>query len=93
VRTASEAYVRLLGPHEGLDGKAELQRPQPAARRWWVDRLAEWTAEGVDSYVVANNHYEGHAPATLRALAIELRERGVDVAAGDGRPAGQRPLF
>ena len=91
---ASSVYVRLLGPHRGLDGKAEVQRPQPEGRSFWADRLAEWDDAGVDdAYVVVNNHYEGHAPATVRALAAELRERHVEVAAGPGRPAGQQPLF
>jgi len=91
---ASSVYVRLLGPHRGLDGKADVQRPQPEGRSFWADRLAEWDDAGVDeAYVVVNNHYEGHAPATVRALAAELRERHVEVAAGPGRPAGQQPLF
>jgi uncharacterized protein YecE (DUF72 family) len=91
---ASAAYVRLLGPHRGLDGKAAVQRPQPEGRSFWADRLAEWHDAGVDeAYVIVNNHYEGHAPATVRALAAELRERHVEVAVGPGRPAGQQPLF
>jgi uncharacterized protein YecE (DUF72 family) len=91
---ASAAYVRLLGPHRGLEGKAAVQRPQPEGRSFWADRLAEWHDAGVDeAYVIVNNHYEGHAPATVRALAAELRERHVEVAVGPGRPAGQQPLF
>ena len=92
--SASPVYVRLLGPHRGLDGKAHVQRPQPESRSFWADRLVEWDDAGVDdAYVVVNNHYEGHAPATVRALAAELRERHVAVAVGPGRPAGQQPLF
>jgi uncharacterized protein YecE (DUF72 family) len=91
---SSAPYVRLLGPHHGLDGKSIVQRPQPEGRGFWVERLAEWQDAGVDdAYVIVNNHYEGHAPATVRALAAELRERRVDVAVGPGRPAGQQPLF
>jgi uncharacterized protein YecE (DUF72 family) len=91
---SSTVYLRLLGPHRGLDGKAEVQRPQPEGRDFWVERLVEWDDGGVDeAYVVVNNHYEGHAPATVRALASELRGRKLEVAAGAGRPAGQQPLF
>jgi uncharacterized protein YecE (DUF72 family) len=91
---SSSAYVRLLGPHRGLDGKAGVQRPQPEGLRFWADRLAEWDRAGVDdAYVVVNNHYEGHAPATVRTLAAALHERDVEVAVGPGRPAGQQPLF
>ena len=69
-------------------------RARQVARAWWCDRVAEWADAGVaDVYVVVNNHYEGHAPATIRALAEALVERGLDVAAGAGRPEGQLPLF
>jgi uncharacterized protein YecE (DUF72 family) len=91
---ASDPYVRLLGVHHGLTEKGSVQRPQPEGRGFWVERLAEWHDAGVDdAYVIVNNHYEGHAPATVRALATELRERRVAVAMGPGRPAGQQPLF
>jgi uncharacterized protein YecE (DUF72 family) len=95
VRAASgPVYIRLLGPHRGLDGKAEVQRPQPDGRNFWADRLAEWDDVGVDeAYIVVNNHYEGHAPATVRSLADALRTRRVHVVTGPGRPAGQQPLF
>ena len=60
----------------------------PGPNRWYFEpRL--W----LEAFVVVNNHYEGHAPATVRALAAELRERHVAVAVGPGRPAGQQPLF
>jgi uncharacterized protein YecE (DUF72 family) len=92
--TGAAVYVRLLGNHRGLADKSHVQRPQPEGRRFWVDRIVEWDAAGVpDAYVVVNNHYEGHAPATLRALATELRARDLHVASGPGRPEGQWPLF
>jgi uncharacterized protein YecE (DUF72 family) len=91
---SSTVDVRLLGPHRGLDGKAEVQRPQPEGRAFWVEQLVGWETGGVDdAYVVVNNHYEGHAPATVRALTTELRARNIDVATGPGRPTGQQPLF
>ena len=47
LRAASiTVYVRLLGPHRGLDGKAEVQRPQPEGRGFWVERLVEWDDGG-----------------------------------------------
>ena len=55
--------------------------------------LLGWAPGVIHALFVVNNHYEGHAPATVRALAAELRERHVEVAAGPGRPAGQQPLF
>lgn len=67
---------------------------QTEARAWWVERIAALAERGVRHiYVVANNHYEGHAPATLRTLIAELTERGIAVAPASGWPNGQVPLF
>ena len=47
-----------------------------------------------DTFVVVNNHYEGHAPATLRSLAAELRTLdNVEVVESPGWPDGQVSLF
>jgi uncharacterized protein YecE (DUF72 family) len=87
------AYVRLIGHHDGL-AKDRIQRPQDAARAWWRDRLLEFSLAGTDHvYVVVNNHYEGHAPSTLRTLASELAGVGLDVIASPGWPDGQASLF
>ena len=91
--TNRRAYVRLIGHHDGLS-KDRIQRAQPSGRAWWRDRLLEFAASGTDHvYVVVNNHYEGHAPATLRTLAHELSAAGLDVIASSGWPDGQTSLF
>lgn len=87
------AYIRLIGRHDGMS-KDRIQRPQEQARRWWVDRFVELRERGVAHvYVVVNNHYEGHAPSTLRTLATELRVHDLDVVAHTGWPDGQVSLF
>ena len=87
------AYIRLIGRHDGI-GKGHIQRPQTEARAWWVERIAAMAERGVRNiYVVANNHYEGHAPATLRTLIDELTAHHVAVAASPGWPNGQVKLF
>jgi uncharacterized protein YecE (DUF72 family) len=89
----SHAYIRLIGRHDGI-GKDQIVRPQTEARAWWVERIAELSERGVGHvYVVANNHYEGHAPATLRTLAGELTDRGLRVVSSPGWPNGQVNLF
>lgn len=95
VRTVpSTVYVRLLGPHGGIDGKDRLQRPQLEGRRWWTEQLAAWAEDGLEeAFVAVNNHYEGHAPATVRALGEELAARGLEVPIASGHPEGQLPLF
>ena len=91
--SADAAYIRLIGQHDGMS-KDRIQRPQEAGRAWWVDRIGELVAAQVrDVYVVANNHYEGHAPATLRALAAELRAARLPVVPFTGWPDGQVSLF
>lgn len=87
------AYVRLLGHHDGI-AKTHIQRPQDEGRAWWVDRIARYAERGVGHvYVVANNHYEGHAPQTLRSLADALAARALDVVRSPGWPDGQVSLF
>lgn len=87
------AYIRLIGRHDGIS-KDRIQRPQTSARAWWVDRIASLIEKGVRHvYVVVNNHYEGHAPATLRTLMSELTERGLAVVPASGWPNGQVTLF
>ena len=87
------AYIRLIGRHDGLD-KDRIQRPQTEARQWWVAKIAQMAERGVRNiYVVANNHYEGHAPATLRTLVDELTAHGVAVIPSPGWPNGQVKLF
>jgi uncharacterized protein YecE (DUF72 family) len=95
IRTArSCAYVRLLGSHQGIDETATVQRPQPEGRRFWVEQVQAWAADDLDDiYLVVNNHYEGHAPATVRALVEALVADGIDVETGAGHPEGQLPLF
>ncbi len=89
----SYAYIRLIGRHDGI-GKDQILRPQTEARAWWVERIAQMAERGVRNiYVVANNHYEGHAPATLRTLVDELTAHNVAVAPSPGWPNGQAKLF
>jgi uncharacterized protein YecE (DUF72 family) len=87
------AYIRLIGQHDGI-GKDRVVRPQTNARAWWVDRVSDMIARGVRNvFIVANNHYEGHAPATLRTLATELTDAGLPVAPFRGTPNGPLGLF
>jgi len=94
-RTArSCAYVRLLGWHGGLDDTSDVRRPQPGGRRFWVEQIQAWATDGLDDvFIVVNNHYEGHAPATVRALAEALAGTTVTLAIGAGLPEGQLRLF
>jgi uncharacterized protein YecE (DUF72 family) len=79
VVTAPFAYVRLLGDRraieaitttwerEVIDQSAQLER--------WAALLAAFASRGVPTFVFANNHYAGHAPATVRRLESMYRAR------------------
>jgi uncharacterized protein YecE (DUF72 family) len=87
------AYLRLIGRHDGMS-KDRIQRPQTEARRWWIERIRELAERDVRAiFVVVNNHYEGHAPATLRTLAAELTDQGLPPIPCTGWPNGQTTLF
>ncbi len=87
------AYIRLIGKHDGI-AKDHVQRPQTEALSWWVDQVDALAARDVRSvFIVVNNHYEGHAPETLRVLGTSLVARGLDVVAFTGFPNGQARLF
>jgi uncharacterized protein YecE (DUF72 family) len=91
--SARLGYLRLIGRHDGMP-KDRISRPQDHQRHWWVERVAAMAARGVrDVIVIVNNHYEGHAPATLRILADELTAAGQRVVASPGWPDGQVGLF
>jgi uncharacterized protein YecE (DUF72 family) len=67
------AYIRLLGDrhriekitttfdHEVLDWSEHLER--------WADLLVRLSHRRIPTFVFANNHFAGHAPATIRRLA------------------------
>ena len=87
------AYLRLIGRHDGMS-KDRIQRPQNDGRVFWAERVVELVERGVGHvYVVANNHYEGHAPHTLRTLTTELADRGVKVVDAPGWPNGPMSMF
>jgi uncharacterized protein YecE (DUF72 family) len=68
--TANFAYLRLLGDRKGIEAvtntwdKTIVDRA--AEVQEWVKYCQQVVKRGVKLYVYANNHYAGHAPATVR---------------------------
>jgi uncharacterized protein YecE (DUF72 family) len=90
--TANFAYIRWLGDrtaitedfshvHAGFERKNDLD--------WWAERMKNMTAQGLDVFAYANNHYQGHSPATLRAIQQRL---GLPVSQPPAMPQ-QQSLF
>jgi uncharacterized protein YecE (DUF72 family) len=70
--TSDALYVRLLGDREGIEKLTKtwdrVVVDQSARLTRWAKLLAGLAAKGVRSFVYVNNHYAGHAPATVRTL-------------------------
>ena len=77
--TSHFAYIRLLGDRQIIEavttswGKEVLDR-RPRLERW-ADLLARLLARDVPTLVYANNHYAGHAPATVLRLKEAFSKR------------------
>ena len=67
--TANFTYVRLLGDRKGIERETKVWDKvivdRSAELRSWVDVCKRTLARGVPTYVYVNNHYAGHAPATV----------------------------
>ncbi len=73
--TANFAYIRWLGDRTQITDDFSHVRAgfeRTADLDWWAERIRSMTAEGLDVFAYANNHYQGHSPATLRAMQERL---------------------
>ena len=73
--TANFTYVRWLGDRKGIEQQTKSWDQTILDRRpalsHWVDYCYTTTHRGIKVFAYANNHYAGHAPATV-ALFLEL---------------------
>jgi uncharacterized protein YecE (DUF72 family) len=73
--TSSFSYVRWLGDRKGIEEQTKSWDKTIIDRRSalqnWVDYCYTATRRGAKVYAYANNHYAGHAPASV-ALFLEL---------------------
>ena len=78
VATGPRAYVRLLGDRKAIEAitttwEEEVIDHEPSMRRW-AKLLAQFMAQGQKTLVYVNNHFAGHAPATVRRLRTYVAE-------------------
>jgi uncharacterized protein YecE (DUF72 family) len=68
--TADFAYIRLLGDRKGIEEKTKVWDKVIIDRtrelKEWVDYTQQIMRRGVPVNIYVNNHYAGHAPATVR---------------------------
>jgi uncharacterized protein YecE (DUF72 family) len=70
--TADFTDIRLLGDRKGIEQKTKVWDKVIVDRskelRSWVDVCERTTRRGVSTFVYGNNHYAGHAPATVESF-------------------------
>ncbi len=77
IHPAPFTYVRLLGDRVAMEkvttrwGAVVLD--QSARIASWAELIARALDQGRDVWVYVNNHYAGHAPATLEELQARIR--------------------
>lgn len=78
--TGPRCYIRLLGDRKEIEsiteswGEEVLDRRQRLNR--WAVVLERMVQRGTPTLVYVNNHYAGHAPATVRRLQDIFASRG-----------------
>jgi uncharacterized protein YecE (DUF72 family) len=76
--TTDFAYIRLVGFHQEFKYLGEVQRDRSEDLAAWAGRIKDLAARVERVYVFVNNHYAGHAPATVNRLAELLGHTTVD---------------
>lgn len=66
--TAGFAYFRFVGFHDQFTYLGQLQRDRSEELASWARTIKDLATRLDRIYVYVNNHYEGHAPATVSRL-------------------------
>ena len=78
--TADWTYIRWLGDRKGIEAitqtwdKVVVNRTEELSS--WVDFCYQIKKRGVTTYAYANNHYQGHGPATIAKFIQLWSEKG-----------------
>jgi uncharacterized protein YecE (DUF72 family) len=90
--TADFAYIRWLGDRRAIADDFSYVRAgfeREAQLDWWARQIMRLAERGMEVFGYANNHYQGHSPATLREL-----QRRLELPVREPEPAlEQRSLF
>ena len=72
--TAPFAYIRWLGRREDIpdDDFSHVRIDRDAQLDRWAEQIQRYLAAGLIVYGYFNNHYQGHSPASVRAMQMRL---------------------
>lgn len=77
--TADFLYARLIGDREATEAACErfdrVVLDKDASLDRWAELLATLAPRVKEVHAYANNHYQGHGPATIRALRARVEAR------------------
>jgi uncharacterized protein YecE (DUF72 family) len=95
--TANWTYIRWLGDRKGIE-KITKTWAKPVIDRTtemnnWVDVCYETVQRGVTCYGYANNHYAGHAPATIQQFRNLWSAKGLPALWQPSRESSAPTLF
>jgi uncharacterized protein YecE (DUF72 family) len=97
--TAPFVYIRWLGRREDIpdDDFSKVRINRDTQLDKWAAQVRTYTQMGAVVYGYFNNHYQGHSPASVRALKVRLGvmagdDTGATPAVGDEAP-GAPTLF
>jgi len=86
--TLDFAYLRWVGVHDALSRFDAVVLPREREIAWWIAALRAAPPRLKRVFGYANNHYQGHSPATVRALYA-----GLGIARARPRRVAQTTLF
>ena len=77
--TAPFVYIRWLGRREEIpdDDFSHVRINRDAQLDRWAQQIGGYLKAGLTVYGYFNNHYQGHSPASVRAL--QMRLTGIDL--------------
>ena len=76
--TADFGYVRWMGPDRSIEDYARVVADRQQELGMWAVGLAALAARVTAVYGYFNNHFQGHSPASARAMQALLGQRPVE---------------
>ena len=91
--TAAFVYIRWLGRREEIpdDDFSHVRINRDAQLDRWAEQIKGYLKAGLTVYGYFNNHYQGHSPASVRALQARLTAESAAPASAGAGAAGLFP--